>query len=146
MRLGVPATALDADARAVELADGTRVPYDGLIIATGSATRRLPGQDDVPTVHELRTLDDSLALRARIADGTARVVVIGAGFIGLEVAATARAKGCAVTVLEGLPAPLVRGLGDEMGTPGDRRARRGGHRDPLRRHRDRARRRRRHAG
>ena len=91
------------------------MPYGGLIIATGSATRRLPGQEDVTTVHELRTLDDALALRARIADGTARVVVIGAGFIGLEVAATARAKGCTVTVLEGLPAPLVRGLGDDMG-------------------------------
>jgi len=115
LRLGVPAAALDAEARVVELADGATVPYDGLIIATGSATRRLPGQEHVANVHELRTLDDALALRARIADGTARVVVIGAGFIGLEVAATARAKGCSVTVLEGLPAPLVRGLGAEMG-------------------------------
>ena len=115
LRLGTPATGLDAEARAVELADGSHVPYDGLIIATGSATRRLPGQQDVATVHELRTLDDSLALRETIADGTARVVVIGAGFIGLEVAATARAKGCTVTVLEGLSAPLVRGLGAEMG-------------------------------
>ena len=115
VRLGVPATALDVEAAAVELADGATVPYAGLIIATGSATRRLPGQEDVASVHELRTLDDSLALRERIADGTARVVVIGAGFIGLEVAATARAKGCAVTVLEGLPAPLVRGLGEDMG-------------------------------
>ena len=115
VRLGVPASALDTEARAVELADGTTVPFNGLIIATGSVTRRLPGQHEVATVHELRTLDDALALRARIADGTARVVVIGAGFIGLEVAATARAKGCPVTVLEGLPAPLARGLGEEMG-------------------------------
>jgi NADPH-dependent 2,4-dienoyl-CoA reductase/sulfur reductase-like enzyme len=115
VRLGVPASGLDVEGRAVTLADGSSVPYDGLIIATGSATRRLPGQEDVAIVHELRTLDDALALRERIADGTARVVVIGAGFIGLEVAATARAKGCAVTVLEGLAAPLVRGLGDEMG-------------------------------
>ena len=115
LRLGVPAVGLDVDARRIELADGSTVPYAGLIIATGSATRRLPGQSAVPNVHELRTLDDSLALRARIADGTARVVVIGAGFIGLEVAATARAKGCAVTVLEGLSSPLVRGLGAEMG-------------------------------
>ena len=92
------------------------MPYDeGVIIATGSATRRLPGQEDVPIVHELRTLEDSLGLRERIADGTARVVVVGAGFIGLEVAATARARGCAVTVLEGLPSPLIRGLGAEMG-------------------------------
>jgi NADPH-dependent 2,4-dienoyl-CoA reductase/sulfur reductase-like enzyme len=115
LRLGEPAVALDVEGGAVQLADGSPVPYDGLVLATGSRPRRLPGQEDVASVHELRTLDDSLALRARIADGTARVVVIGAGFIGLEVAATARAKGCAVTVLEGLPAPLVRGLGEEMG-------------------------------
>jgi NADPH-dependent 2,4-dienoyl-CoA reductase/sulfur reductase-like enzyme len=115
LRLGVPATALDLDGRAVELADGSVVPFDGLILATGSAPRRLPGQQVLPNVHELRTLDDSLALRDRLADGTARVVVIGAGFIGLEVAATARGRGCSVTVLEGLPAPLIRGLGPEMG-------------------------------
>src|SRR5262245_53010262 len=78
VRLGVPAVGLDTDARAVELADGSTVPYgEGVIIATGSATKRLPGQDAVPTVHELRTLEDSLGLRARIADGTARVVVVG---------------------------------------------------------------------
>jgi len=116
LRLGVPAVALDPDARAVELADGTTVPYRGLVIATGSAPRRLAGQEDVATVHELRTLDDALRLRPHLADGTARVVVIGAGFIGLEVAATAHAKGCSVTVLEGLDAPLGRGLGAEMGT------------------------------
>jgi NADPH-dependent 2,4-dienoyl-CoA reductase/sulfur reductase-like enzyme len=116
LRLGTPAVALDTDAGAVELADGTTVPYgDGVVIATGSATRRLPGQEAVSIVHELRTVEDSLALQREIADGSARVVVVGAGFIGLEVAATARAKGCAVTVLEGLPAPLVRGLGPEMG-------------------------------
>ena len=62
----------------------------------------------------LRTLDDSLGLRRRLADGP-RVVVIGAGFIGLEVAATAAQSGCAVTVLEGAPAPMMRGLGAEMG-------------------------------
>ena len=115
LRLGIPAMELDVDGRAVELADGTIVPFDGLVLATGSAPRRLPGQQDLANVHELRTLDDSLTLRAEIADGSARVVVIGAGFIGLEVAATARSKGCAVTVLEGLPAPLIRGLGAEMG-------------------------------
>lgn len=115
LRLGVRATSLDTGSRTVGLADGSSLDYDGLIIATGSATKRLPGQDAVSIVHELRTLDDALALRARIADGTARVVVVGAGFIGLEVAATARARGCTVTVLEGLPAPLVRGLGAEMG-------------------------------
>ena len=91
LRLGTPATGLDIDGRAVDLADGSVVPFDGVILATGSTPRRLPGQEAMPTVHELRTLDDSMRLRAEIADGTARVVVIGAGFIGLEVAATARA-------------------------------------------------------
>ncbi len=115
LRLGVRATALDGDARTVELSDGTTLPYDGLIIATGSAPRRLFTQPALDGVQELRTLHDSLTLRDRIADGSARVVVVGAGFIGLEVAATARQKGCSVTVLEGAPAPLVRGLGMEMG-------------------------------
>jgi NADPH-dependent 2,4-dienoyl-CoA reductase/sulfur reductase-like enzyme len=114
VRFGVPAASLDLDDRAVTMADGTVVPFDSLVIATGSTTRRLPGQDAVPSVHELRTLDDSLALRARLVEGT-RVVVIGAGFIGLEVAATAHGRGCAVTVLEGAPAPLIRGLGAAMG-------------------------------
>jgi NADPH-dependent 2,4-dienoyl-CoA reductase/sulfur reductase-like enzyme len=116
LRLGLPAAGLDLDHRAVVLADGSSLPFDGLVLATGSRTRRLPGQQDVPTVHELRTLDDSLALRAKIADGTARLVVIGAGFIGLEVAATARTRGCTVTVLEMAPSPLIRALGAEMGT------------------------------
>jgi NADPH-dependent 2,4-dienoyl-CoA reductase/sulfur reductase-like enzyme len=115
LRLGRRAAGLDLDARSVTLADGSSVPFDGLVLATGSRTRRLPGQDAVPEVRELRTLDDSLALRELISDGTASVVVIGAGFIGLEVAATARARGCSVTVLEAAEAPLIRGLGVEMG-------------------------------
>jgi NADPH-dependent 2,4-dienoyl-CoA reductase/sulfur reductase-like enzyme len=115
LRLGQRAAGLDLGARAVELADRTSVPFDAVVLATGSRTRRLPGQDAVPEVRELRTLDDSLALRALIAGGTARVVVIGAGFIGLEVAATAHSLGCPVTVLEAAEAPLIRGLGAEMG-------------------------------
>jgi len=115
LRLGVRATGLDLDGRAVLLADGSPVPFDGLVLATGSRTRRLPGQDAAPEVRELRTLDDSLALRELIAGGTARVVVVGAGFIGLEVAATAHSLGCSVTVLEAAEAPLIRGLGAEMG-------------------------------
>ncbi len=86
------------------------------MIATGATPRRLPNQPDIDGVVELRTLTDSIALRDRIADGTARVTVIGAGFIGLEVAATARRVGCAVTVLEGAPAPMIRGLGASMGS------------------------------
>ena len=114
LRLGVAATALDTAARTLALDDGSSLAFDGLIIATGGAVRRLPGQPDLAGVHELRTLDDALTLRDRLA-ATPRVVVIGAGFIGLEVAATARQRGCEVTVLEGASAPLMRGLGAEMG-------------------------------
>lgn len=114
-RLGVAATALDLDARQVVLADGSTVPFDGCIIATGASCRRLPDQDRHDHVHELRTLDDALALRDEIGGGGRRVVVIGAGFIGLEVAATAHQAGNDVTVLEGAEAPLIRGLGAEMG-------------------------------
>jgi NADPH-dependent 2,4-dienoyl-CoA reductase/sulfur reductase-like enzyme len=113
--LGVAASRLDPDRQVVHLTDGTEVAYDGLVIATGSRPRRLPGQPDHPRVVVLRTVDDALALRAQLVDGSSRVVVIGAGFIGLEVAATARSLGNEVLVLEGAPAPLVRGLGDEMG-------------------------------
>ncbi len=114
LRLGVTATALDVSRRAVTLGTGEVVTGDGVIIATGSAPRPLPGQPDLDGVTMLRTLDDSLALRRRLVD-RARVVVIGAGFIGLEVAATAAQTGCSVVVLEGAPAPLIRGLGAEMG-------------------------------
>lgn len=115
LRLGVRATGLDTDGRTIALADGSALAYDGLVIATGASPRRLPGQPSLRGVVEVRTLEQSMRLRALIADGTAQVVVIGAGFIGLEVAATARQKGCTVTVLEGAPAPLIRGLGAEMG-------------------------------
>ncbi len=115
LRLGVRAVGLNVGTRAVSLDDGSAVTYDGLIIATGASPRRLPGQPDLHGVVELRTLADAIELRELTADGTARVTVIGAGFIGLEVAATVRARGCAVTVLEGAPSPLIRGLGVEMG-------------------------------
>jgi NADPH-dependent 2,4-dienoyl-CoA reductase/sulfur reductase-like enzyme len=114
-RLGVAASGLDLDRRVVRLADGDDVGYDSLVIATGARPRRLPDQVDGDHVHELRTLDDALALRAAIVDGGRRVVVIGAGFIGLEAAATASSLGNEVIVLEGAPAPLIRGLGQEMG-------------------------------
>jgi NADPH-dependent 2,4-dienoyl-CoA reductase/sulfur reductase-like enzyme len=114
-RLGVAAGALALPSRTVTLVDGSSIEFDGLIIATGSATRRLPGQPQHPALFELRTLDDSLALRERLRPGGRRVTIIGAGFIGLEVAATARGLGNDVIVLEGLPAPLIRGLGADMG-------------------------------
>jgi NADPH-dependent 2,4-dienoyl-CoA reductase/sulfur reductase-like enzyme len=113
-RLGSAATALDAKNRIITLASGETISFDGLIIATGSGVRKLPNQPDWKGVHVVRTLDDSLNLRADLNPG-ARLVVVGAGFIGLEVAATAKARGCEVTVLEGAPAPMMRGLGAEMG-------------------------------
>ncbi len=116
MHLGTAATRLRTHSRVVLLADGSELLFDGLVIATGAIPRRLPGQPDLDGVVELRTLANSIALRDRTADGNARVTVIGAGFIGLEVAATTRQRGCAVTVLESAPAPMIRGLGADMGT------------------------------
>lgn len=113
-RLGTRAEGLDTSNGRVQLANGDSVAYDGLIIATGALPRSLPGQPSWSGIHVLRTLDDSLALRADLDPGK-RVVVIGAGFIGLEAAATARGRGCEVTVLEGAPAPMIRGLGADMG-------------------------------
>ncbi len=114
-RLGVRAVGLDVAEQIVRLSDGSVATYDALVIATGSEVRRLPGQPELEGLHVLRTLDDSLALRAALTHGSPRVVVVGAGFIGSEVAATAHGLGCAVTVVEALPVPLVRALGAEMG-------------------------------
>ncbi len=114
-RFGIAGAGLDVSAGILHLTDGTDLAYDGCIIATGAACRRLPEQSRYAHVHEVRTLDDAMRLRAEIADGGRHVVVIGAGFIGLEVAATAKQLGNDVTVLEGGPAPLMRGLGQEMG-------------------------------
>ncbi len=115
-RMGIRAVALDPGAGEVALSDGTTVRFDGLILATGAAPRLLPSQHEHPHVVVLRTLDDSLDLRDRIAGGGKRIVVIGAGFIGLEVASTARQLGNEVVVLEGASAPLTRALGADMGT------------------------------
>ena len=113
-RRGVRAVGLDIGSRTVHVDRGTVDAYDALIIATGASPRRLPGQPDVDGVCVLRTLADAQDLSRRLGGGV-RVVVIGAGFIGLEAAATARARGCQVTVLEGAPAPMIRGLGAQMG-------------------------------
>ena len=116
-RLGRRATALDIGARTVACSDGTELGYDGLVIATGAATRMLPGTDGMPGVWMLRTLDDCLGIKAGLAAaGVApRVVVIGAGFIGSEVAATCQGMGARVTLLEAYHTPLARVLGNEMG-------------------------------
>jgi NADPH-dependent 2,4-dienoyl-CoA reductase/sulfur reductase-like enzyme len=114
LRLGVRATALDAAGRVLTLEGDEKVPFDGALLATGAAPRTLPGTPDLDGIFVLRTVDDALDLRARL-DAQPRVVVIGAGFIGSEVAATCRMRGLQVTVLEALPAPLVRGLGPVLG-------------------------------
>jgi NADPH-dependent 2,4-dienoyl-CoA reductase/sulfur reductase-like enzyme len=114
-RHGVPATGLDLASRIITLADDSEVPFEGLIVATGAAALTLPGQEAHAHVTTLRTLDDALDLRDRLVPGGKRIAVIGAGFIGLEVAATARQLGNEVVVLEGASAPLIRALGAEMG-------------------------------
>lgn len=113
--LGVRAVALDVRERTVALADGRALRFDGLVVATGAAPRWLPGWSGVGGVHVLRTLDDCAALRADLAAGPERLVVVGAGFVGCEVAATARGLGIDVTVVEPLSAPCVRAVGEEVG-------------------------------
>ncbi|WP_449348626.1 NAD(P)/FAD-dependent oxidoreductase [Streptomyces shaanxiensis] len=112
--LGVRATGLDGPQRAVRLADGSEVRADGVVIATGAAARTLPGTAGLAGVHTLRTLDDARALRDELALG-GRLVVIGGGFIGAEVASTAYALGLDVTVVEAAPTPLAGPLGATMG-------------------------------
>ncbi|MBV7695630.1 NAD(P)/FAD-dependent oxidoreductase [Streptomyces sp. TRM70350] len=112
--LGVRATGLDHARRAVRLGDGREVPADGVVIATGAAARTLPGSEGLAGVHTLRTLDDARALRDELARG-GRLVVIGGGFIGAEVASTAYALGLDVTVVEAAATPLAGPLGETMG-------------------------------
>lgn len=114
-RLGVPAVRLSAAERSITLADGREIRADGVVLATGSRARPLPGADGLEGVHTLRTLDDAVALRADLTAGR-RLVVIGAGFIGAEVASSARSLGLDVTVVEALTTPLAGALGVEMGT------------------------------
>jgi len=114
LRLGVEVTGLDRHAHELMTHDGEPVRYDRLVLSTGATPRRLrlPGAD-LPGVHYLRTLDDSDALRAVFRPGT-NVVVVGAGWIGLETAAAARGAGATVTVLESAELPLLRVLGPRM--------------------------------
>jgi NADPH-dependent 2,4-dienoyl-CoA reductase/sulfur reductase-like enzyme len=111
--LGSPATGLDTNEREVLLPDG-RVQYDAVVIATGATLRSLPGTEGMAGVCGLRTIDDAIAIRRALDDG-ARTVVVGAGFIGSEVASAAQARGLQVTIVEALPTPLVRATGDRMG-------------------------------
>jgi 3-phenylpropionate/trans-cinnamate dioxygenase ferredoxin reductase component len=117
--LGQRAVRLDAPARHVELGDGTVVKGDAMILATGVTPRRLPGTEQLGQqngLFTLRTLNDSLALRSALtAVESCRVVVIGAGFIGAEVASTCAGLGCRVTVLEAMDIPLANVLGPVIG-------------------------------
>lgn len=111
--LGRAARALDTRERTVLLDDGNRIATDGVVVATGARARTLP--EPVPAgVHTLRTLDDAQALRRELAPG-ARLVIMGAGFIGAEIASTAVDLGCEVDVVERAAVPLQRALGAEMG-------------------------------
>jgi 3-phenylpropionate/trans-cinnamate dioxygenase ferredoxin reductase component len=114
-RLGTRATALDLGAKTIAVEAGEPVRYDGLIIATGATPRTLPGTGHLTGVHTLRTLDDCMDVREALDGSPHRVVVVGGGFIGAEVAATCRTRGLDVTLLEALPVPLGRALGDEIG-------------------------------
>ena len=114
LRLGSPAVGLDGDGRTITLATGEQVGYDAAVIATGARPRRLPGTDGLDGVHVMRTLDDSAAIRAAL-DRARQVVVVGAGFIGSEVAASARGRSVAVTILEAADQPLVAAVGAEVG-------------------------------
>jgi NADPH-dependent 2,4-dienoyl-CoA reductase/sulfur reductase-like enzyme len=111
--LGARARALRPGARALALSDGRELRYDRLLLATGGRARTLPALEGFANVHVLRSLADARRLRARLLPG-ARLAVVGAGFIGLEAAATARGLGVEVTVLEALPAPLAHVLGSRL--------------------------------
>ncbi len=113
-KLGTAAVALDAATRTITFDDGSMLSPDGIVIATGSSPRRLPGFDH-PGVFELRTLADAKALRSALEAGPKRVVVIGAGFIGAEVASTARTMGLDVSLIEAAPQPLARVLDHAAG-------------------------------
>lgn len=112
-RLGSPAAGLEPSGGTVRLADGSAVEVDGVVLATGAVPCRLPGSARYDNVHVLRTLGDAVALREQLVPGR-RLVVVGAGLIGLEVASTARALGVDVTVVDPHAAPLTAALGPEV--------------------------------
>lgn len=109
-----PAVSIDRAAKTVALEDGTIVPYSKLLITTGAVPRRLnlPGADS-PRVRTLRNFEDAIALRNDLKPGS-RIIIIGGGFIGLEVATSARKRGADVTLIEGLPRVLSRGVPEEV--------------------------------
>ncbi len=115
LRLGERARGVDVAARRVAMEGGELIGFDGLVLAPGATPRKLDLAAGLSGVFELRTVDDAEAIVARMEAGATRVVVVGAGFIGSEVAATCRARGAEVTVVEVLDVPLARVLGEQMG-------------------------------
>jgi NADPH-dependent 2,4-dienoyl-CoA reductase/sulfur reductase-like enzyme len=112
LRLGAPIVSSSFATGALQDAHGSTIEFDGLVIATGARLRRLDAAP--PGAFGLRTLDDAQRLQSALKPGQ-RVVIIGAGFIGAEVASTAATLGCTVTVIEAMHIPLSRQLGDAMG-------------------------------
>lgn len=111
--LGERAVAVDPGVRTLTLASGSTLGYDSAVVATGSRPRVLPGTERLENAHTLRTVEDAVRIRHALRRD-ARLVVVGAGFVGLEVAATVRRLGFEVTVLEAAPAPLLRVLGPQL--------------------------------
>ncbi|WP_083884319.1 NAD(P)/FAD-dependent oxidoreductase [Nocardia higoensis] len=114
LRLGVAATGVDTAARRLRLADGDVLDYSHLIIATGLRPRRLPGLPDLAGIHVLRDHADAIGLRAEVT-AASKALVVGAGFIGCEVAASFRASGLDVVLVEPQPTPLASVLGEQVG-------------------------------
>ena len=114
LKQGVRATKIDTDSHHITLDNDEVLDYDKLVLATGSAVRTLPLPGaDAENVHYLRTVEDSDAIRATFGEDK-KLVIIGGGWIGLEVASAARGSGTDVTVLEGAPLPLLRVLGEKV--------------------------------
>ena len=112
-RIGVRATAMDLAARTIVLATGEILTFDGLLIATGLRPRPLPRQPALRGLHMLRTLDDAVAIRADML-GTGAMVIVGAGFLGCEVAATARQMGLEVVLVDPMQLPMASQVGPEL--------------------------------
>ncbi|WP_454788660.1 NAD(P)/FAD-dependent oxidoreductase [Mycolicibacterium lutetiense] len=114
LRLGSAAQSVDTAAKTLKLADGSDVAYDELIIATGLVPKRIRSFGDLAGIHVLRSYDESMALREH-AGNARRAVVVGAGFIGCEVAASLRKLGVEVALVEPQPTPLASVLGEQIG-------------------------------
>lgn len=126
-RLGQPAVALDRGLRTIRLADGTQIPYERLLIATGARARTWPGdRADLAGIFTIRTLDDARALRRALAERPGRVLVIGAGLIGCEAASCCRDLSLPVTLIDPNAAPLARLFGTVIGATLAARMRRAG--------------------